>query len=172
MTKFWEIIISAVVGAGITILGAILTMNIQDNRTLKSAKRFVSIELEQMKYILVDIRKQALDQNGTLSVDVIQNKLIDSPSDFETYKVSLVRMKSSEFRKIRKIYNKINEFEDLRQKLIQKKEDGIDLSSISNKEDLSTEEKTLKKYMEIYLNYYLNMELLIKEVDESYKLVR
>lgn len=171
MTKFWEIIISSVVGASLALLGAIVTMRIQDNRSLKNAKFSISVELRQIKDILVDIRGQAIDSKGTLSVDVIQTNLYYPPSDFDTYKISLSQLKPSDFRKVSDIYRKIKEFEELRLILLKKKEDGIDLSAISNKEKLSTEERTLKKYMDIYLNYYLNMDLLISEINEVYKLV-
>lgn len=171
MTKFWEIIIGSVVGAFLALLGAIVTMKIQDNRSLQNAKFSISVELRQIKDILVDIRGQAIDSKGTLSVDVIQTTLYYPPSDFDTYKISLSRLKPSDFRKVCDIYRKIKEFEELRLILLKKKENGIDLSAISNSEKLSTEEKTLKKYMEIYLNYYLNMDLLISEINEVYELV-
>ena len=172
MNEFWISIISSFLGAILALGGAFWIYKIQENQKINNIKASIEIELEDIENNLTKNQALVKSQGLTGTVQVMHNKIYYEPSNFDIYKADLSKLSKADFYKTFQLYRKIKEFEETRLFLIKKNENGIDLREISNKKDLTIEEQTTKMKMDIYENYFLNLDLIIEEINELQQIMK
>ncbi|MFA9370132.1 MAG: hypothetical protein ACERIH_00270 [Labilibaculum antarcticum] len=164
MTEFWKIILSSFLGATLAIVGGYILFKVQENRKLSNAKASMSLELNSVSDILIKTQKELSQNHGSGTVQIMINRIYQKPSEFEDFKAILAQLPKSNFESIGRLYRKIIEFEEIRDYLIQ--ENGIELSVLVEKKELTSGERKTIQFMKIYEAYFRNLDLLIKEIEE------
>jgi hypothetical protein len=172
MTEFWKIILSSFLGALLALAGGYLLFRIQENRKLNNAKVSMHLELSRISKLLADTHKELISKGGSGTIQIMVNKINDKPSDFMNFKSILAQLPKPEFASIGLLYSKITEFEEVRRYLLDRKENGVELSELLKKESLTPDERTTIQFMRIYKEYFMNLDLLIREIEEVKEILK
>ncbi len=167
MNSFYQTIFISFLGAMLALSGAYLMYKKQTNSKIKNIKSILVIELEDIHCNIEKNLVQLNSENKNGSIQLMVNKVYYTPSNYDALRPELSLLNETQISNIIKLYRKIKELEEVRDYLVKIKEEDINLTDIEIKNELTPKEGIIKKKMDIYANYFLNLDLLLEQIEEA-----
>lgn len=165
MNSFCETIIGAFLGAFLALTGAYIMYMKQINTRKQNIKIILSIELQDIKSNIEKNLDQLNREDKNRTVQLMVNKVYFTPSNYDALRSDINLLKKSQISLINEFYRKIKELEEIRSYLVKVKERDIDLNEIVKKNQLSPSEGIIVKQMDIYANYFMNLDSIKQQIE-------